>query len=370
MKINIIGSILGVDGYNSHCRGLSNSLYKLNPDIKLDIPLSPTWAQSVNDAELDMIKKEGRTPDATIMIAQPQFWRIGLGDNCGKFIGYCVWEGDRCPLYWTEYFMDDKVSQIWVPSEHTKKAILNTDIGLNHYYENKIKVLPHGYSQDTFTSNDKDGAVITSQSPDNTFRFICNKGWRGGMEDRGGVQFVLQAFADEFQKDENVELLLKLNPSYIQAPQVKQHIDALNLPKGCGKIKVACTNVTPQQIAELYRDSDVCVCATRAESFDLGTAEAMACGLPIITTGYGGQIEHMDWTCSDLINYDLKEVKGDVNYEGVKQAVPSIGHLRRLMREAFENRDETKKKGLAAKEFIKKFTWDTTATKAMGYLND
>ena len=50
MRLNIIGSILGTSGYDNHCKGLANAMYKLNPDIKLNVPLSPNWGQLVNDA--------------------------------------------------------------------------------------------------------------------------------------------------------------------------------------------------------------------------------------------------------------------------------------------------------------------------------
>jgi len=368
MKLNIIGSILGTTGYDNHCRGLSSALYKLNPDIKLDVPLIPTWNQHVNDAELKMIKNQYGTPDVTIGIMTPPNWRIAMGDNCGKFIGFCVWEGSHIPKYWIEYLLDERVSQIWCPSLHTKIAIENTIEEWEGTEQNKIlekiKIVPHGYNPEIFKSNN------SVRAPKDAFKFICNKGWRGGTEDRGGVQYVLQAFANEFKKDENVELTLKLNPAYINPQIIKQKIDELKLPKDAAKIKIVCADMNTKQIAELYNESDVCVCATRAEAFDLGTAEAMACGLPIITTGFGGQIEHMDKTCADFINFELQEVKGDVQYEGIKQGVPNVQNLRELLREAFLRRDITREKGENAKEYIKAFTWEKAAEKANNFLKE
>ena len=378
MKINIIGSILGTSGYDSHTKGLANALYKINPDIKLDVPLTNNWTQLVNDAELAMIKTKPRTPDATIAVMTPPNWRIGLGDDTKKFIGYCVWEGSHIPKYWIEYLLDERVEQIWVPSEHTKKAIWNTywdmdgDCQLeygeeiegeqNNIFWDKVKIVPHGIDPEIFKS---DNSV---RGPKDTFKFIVNKGWRGGMEDRGGVQYVLQAYSNEFKKDENVELMLKLNPAYINPEQVHAKIDELKLPKDAAPIKLACSNLTAQQIAKLYNDSDCYVCATRAESFDLGTAEAMGCGLPVITTGYGGQIEHMDKTCAAFIDYELAEVKGDVMYEGINQAVPNVQHLQKIMRASFSQGLFTREKGRKAKEFIKDFTWDNTAKIAIDFL--
>jgi len=303
------------------------------------------------------------------MIATPPFWRIGLGDNCGKFIGYCVWEGDVCPKYWMEYLADKRVNQIWVPSVHTQKAIMNTEKTEKEYnaIKNKIKIIPHGYDPEIFKQKPELLKKALTGAP---FKFICNKGYRGGTEDRGGVQYVLKAYANEFKKGENVELILKLNPSYINPQMAKQKIDELKLPKDAAKIKVCCADMTQKQICDLYNESDVCVCATRAESFDLGTAEAMACGLPIITTGYGGQIEHMDESCAGFIDYELQEVKGDLHYEGIKQGVPKPQHLQKLLRAAFSTGIRTQEKGNNAKEFIKSFTWDKTAEKAMNFLKE
>ena len=382
IKLNIVGSILGTSGYDNHTKGLANALYKINPDIKLDVPLAQGWEQVVNDAELVMIKTEPRTPDVTIAIMTPPNWRIALADNCKHFVGYCVWEGDKIPKYWIEYLEDERVEQIWVPSQHTKDAIMNTiskDYKLLHkrpeehnkelFMLKKIKIVPHGYDPEIFkqinTLHTQDKSTFNKP-----FCFICNKGWRGGMEDRGGVQYVLKAFANEFKKDENVELTLKLNPAYINPQIVTQKINELELPKDAAKIRIACANMSQQEICKLYNESDVCVCATRAEAFDLGTAEAMACGLPIITTNYGGQIEHMDETCAGFVSYELADVKGDLLYEGVKQAIPNVQKLQELMRASFSQRDITAVKGEQAEEFISRFTWENSAVIANSFLKE
>ena len=151
MKINIVGSIFGNDGYSSHTRGLFNALYKL-ADVKLTTQLPPNWARQVNDAELDAITKQRDKEDWNVIVAIPHMWKMFLGQ--GKNACYCVFEGDKVPKSWIEEFMNPRVDLILVPSQHTKDAILNT---LNEFAgkitynpQQKIKIIPHGVNREIF----------------------------------------------------------------------------------------------------------------------------------------------------------------------------------------------------------------------------
>lgn len=385
MKINLIGTVFGTSGYDIHCRNLFNALYKINPDIKLDIPLPQDWIRWVNDAELSAITKEFRIPDVTIMIATPPQWRLGLADGCKKFVGFLVWEGSNIPKYWLEYLLDERVSQIWVPSQHTKDAIMKTildnvsDIPLIKYPEiifemdtsnhevikfdwNKIKIVPHGVDLSLFKP------VETKR--DTKFTFLCNKGWRGTTWDRGGVQYLIKAFAEEFRENEDVQLLLKLNPAYMHPSQLKLAMDSLVLPQNRAQIKIITDNVPYNKLIEFYNMGDVYVCPTRAESFDLGSAEAMSCGKAVITTNYGGQIEHMTDTSASFVEYDLEEIKEDLMYENCCWATLKINDLRKKMRYAYEHKEEMKEKGKQALNDIQNFTWELTAQKALSFINE
>ena len=371
MKINIIGDIFGTTGYSSHTRNLANASYKLNSDIKLDVPLPPDWLRLVSDAELDMIKKPYRVADVTIGILTPPFGRIVLGDNTKKYIQYVVWEGSNIPKYWIPYLLDERVNQVWVPSNHTKDAILKTawdyeksicKTAIMQFFESKIKIVPHGVDLSIFK--------IMEVKRDNKFCFVCNKGWRGTSWDRGGVQYLVRAFSEEFKKNENVQLFLKLNSSYIHPSQVIPALNNLNLPQDRAEIKLFFDNIPYNKLPEIYCQGDVYVCPTRAEAFDLGSIEAMACGLPVITTNYGGQIEHMTDESASFVVYNLEEVKEDIMYEGCKWATPNIEDLRKRMRYCFNNKEEIKEKGKQALAEVKNWTWDISAQKALSFLKE
>ena len=392
IKINIIGSIFGSSGYDSHTRSLANALYKV-ADCKLTTQLPVDWIKHVNDAELDMINKPERKDDYNLIITMPHMWKMFTG--LGKNIGYCVWEGDRVPKSWIEEFENPKIDYIFVPSEHTKQAILKTlepledgDINgmgstiVKNRINSIIKVIPHGCDRSIFHSQQTKPTTLNLDSighqsnkidrsmdkTADTFKFICNKGWRGTNWDRGGVQYVVKAFAEEFNKDEKVELIIKLNPAYINPQTIQQAMQQLNLPKEFALIHINCDLIPFDKLPDLYRQADCFVCATRAEAFNLPGMEAMSCGLPTIQTSFGGQTDYMTKENSYFVDYKLEEVKEDLMYEGIQWATPDINDLRKMLRQIFQDQDTVKKKGIFAEKDSKNWTWDITATKIMSIL--
>ena len=373
MKINVIGTIFGLTGYDSHTRSLVNALYPL-ADVRLSTQLIPGWESQCNDAELNMIMKQGKETDTTLIITTPHNWKLytGLGIN----MGYCVWEGDSVPVSYIDEMLNPNIHFILVPSEHTKTAIIRTFFQgqntqnksgypeqLNRDEQNfvdKIKIIPHGVDSTLF--------YPIAKKEDNKFTFICNKGWRGTLWDRGGVQYVIKAFAEEFKDEEKVELLVKLNPAYMPAEILNQSITQLQLPPHKCKIHVNLENIPFNKLVNLYNQADVFVCATRCEAFNLPGLEAMSCGLPTIQTNFGGQLDYMTDDNSLFIQSTLEEVKEDIMYEEIKWAVPDMEDLKLNLRWAYDNQDKIKEKGLQALEDSKKFTWDNSAKKILNIL--
>jgi hypothetical protein len=95
--------------------------------------------------------------------------------------------------------------------------------------------------------------------------------------------------------------------------------------------------------------------------------EAMACGLPCIATGWGGQTDFINEDNGYLLNYELKPV--DMEIPDCKQyfkpymrlAEPNKEHLKQLFRFTFENRKDVREKGKNAAEEMKKWTWTNGA---------
>lgn len=356
MKTTINGSFFGTDGYSSHTRQLANALGKLH-DVKILTQLGQGWETQCNDFELEAIKKPDSRDRVFICIGMPQSWPLFLSERYSKFVGFLVWEGDKIPDFWVNYIKDERVNQVWVPSEHTKLAVLKGTKGL---YEDKLRIVPHGCETNIFKPE-----PIEHKK----FCFITNKGWRGTDWDRGGVQHVIKAFSEEFKSEEPVELKLKLNPAYINLDIAKSSIMRI-AGKHCN-ISINIDNLKRKDINRMYNESDCYVSAQLADGFDLGSAEAMSSGLPVIVGGYGGQVEHVPDDCGFKLKYTLEQVKEDLMYEEVNWGKPDLDDLKKKMRYAFEHQEELKEMGKKSRDFIvSNFTWDITALKATKCLEE
>jgi len=344
-QINVIGTIFGTSGYDIHTRSLANALDK-QTNVRLSVNLVPNWETLVSDRELMMLKRQPTEDEINLIIALPDQWKMHTKN--GRNWGFVVWEGDKVPTSWIKEIISPDIEWVFVPSHHTKEAILKTTSNPN-LLDNKIKVIPHGVNLDLF---------YPTKKPEK-FTFLCNKGFRN-LEDRGGIQYAIQAYLEEFTNEE-VELLIKINPAY-GIPNLEEMLKKLGAKEGSPKISIITESVDYNKMNKFYNKGHVFVSPTRAESFNIPCLEAMACGLPVITTNFGGQTDFCNETTGWIVGGELKEVEFDVQYEGIKWLTPNISELRPKMREAYENRDSQGKIDRAIK-VSQLFTWDSSAKK-------
>jgi glycosyltransferase involved in cell wall biosynthesis len=225
---------------------------------------------------------------------------------------------------------------------------------LKQLVEDKLKKIPHGVDLNKFYQKEK---------PIDKFRFLINKGWRNN-EDRGGTQYGIKAYLEEFTNKDNVELIVKINPGIPDLNKLIKELvpkDKNNLPL----IQIIVENLPYDKLVDLYNRGNVFVSPTRAEAFNIPGIEAQACGVPTIQTRYGGQIDYMKEDIDFFIDYDLTEVEWELEYEGINFATPKIEHLKKIMRYCYENQNEIKERGLKAINNSHNFTWDLSIQKIL-----
>jgi len=107
---------------------------------------------------------------------------------------------------------------------------------------------------------------------------------------------------------------------------------------------------------------------SRGEGFGLPPLEALACGMPVIASNFSAHTEFLIKDGAPLPGVKLlkgkveKYLEGDsIYYHGFNWFEPSENHLRKLMRESFENYKEEKKKAMETSQYIRKeWSWDKT----------
>jgi len=350
MKINLYSDFFSDTGYASHSRQFANALFKLNKELHVDTIRPDNYLRDLSSAEYEMIHSDIFPHETDVMINLPPFYSQVQAQKPKQFIGWCVWEGINIPKYWVPYLHN--ATHIIAPSVHTKDAILNTDPTLKN-----VEVIHHGVNTKLFRPIQGMKHV--------KFTFLANKGWARGINDRGGIQWLLKAFCDEFVNETDVRLLVKINVAYNQ-PQwnLFNELAAIGItPELAKNCEFIATNIRYNELPNLYAQGDCFVSPTMGDAFNLPCLEAMACGLPVITTNFGGQVDFVNNENGWLVDYSLVDVTWDMMYEGNMWAIPDYNHLRKCMREAYTNRDKTQQKGLKALQDAQNFTWDNSAKK-------
>ena len=91
--------------------------------------------------------------------------------------------------------------------------------------------------------------------------------------------------------------------------------------------------------------------------------EAMACGLPVIATGWGGHVDFFSAGNGYPVDYNLVPAKAKCPYyRGFRWAEPDVDHLSERLRQVVENPDEARAIGARASEAaLQRWTWRQAA---------
>jgi len=250
----------------------------------------------------------------------------------------------------------NQVADIILPSSNFAKNIFIQ----NGVLRNKIFVLPHGVDTTIYHP------YVTPISLDtDKFKFLCV----AQPHARKGLDLLLKAYAEEFASIENVILMIKT--SLINERQrthyeisVSELLNTFRKTHAMPEVKILTDRM--DDLASLYTAADCFVLPSRSECFCLPALEAMACKVPVIITGYGGQTDFATKSNSFLISYKMIDAPRAMQYWHFdprgKIAEPDVQHLRTLMRHVYNNREDARKKAeLAYEQILPRFTWDNIA---------
>ncbi|GGF13595.1 hypothetical protein GCM10011611_19160 [Aliidongia dinghuensis] len=153
---------------------------------------------------------------------------------------------------------------------------------------------------------------------------------------RKGVDVLLAAYARAFRKTDHVRLVIKGFPN--PHNDVPEQIEALRIrDPDVAEIVMINEDLDIDRMLELYADADSLVLPTRGEGFNLPAAEAMAAGVPLIVTGYGGHLDFCKPTEARFVDFRFQPSGSHVAVSGSVWVEPDQDDLTAALREAFED---------------------------------
>lgn len=346
-----VGWFDGPFGYNVHARGFFSALARRTQTV-----ISPlVYAEGPHARDREIIRRIRDDKDiVTVALLYGNMAGPLLREAPGPRVVYTVWESTRLPDDWIAPLLD--ADQVWTASRWGAAVMARNGID-----PERLHVVPEGVDPLVFNPSVPPTEVISGRSG---FKFLNI----GRFEERKGTALLARAFDAEFGPRDNALLVLACHnphePDFNMA-EVLRSLDLRHPEKLLFIPPVARQDV----LASLYTASDVFVAPTRAEGWGLPITEAMACGLPVITTDHGAPLDYLGPETLRVFKvmapiatpyFDASD--GDLGM----WADPDPADLRRRMRFAYENRTAVKKAGATAGRRIRSnFTWDRAAARAM-----
>lgn len=207
-------------------------------------------------------------------------------------VGFWVHEMQTIPEEWArqlEYF-----DEIWTPSSLCQSAIS---------YSSNIPVLkfPYPITENCVTEKIKKKLNGKKYS---IFNFLTIFDVYSDAE-RKNPLFAIRAFLNAHAENSNVRFILKIrNLSFDENLSRKLKSITEKFPN----VVVIDGYISDEELNNLYADADAYVSLHRAEGFGLTISDAMSRGIPVMTTGYSGNVDFCNASESRLVTYSLREI--------------------------------------------------------------
>ncbi|MCG3210039.1 MAG: D-inositol-3-phosphate glycosyltransferase [Anaerolineae bacterium] len=276
-------------------------------------------------------------------------------------IGRAMFETDSLPPEWVEKC--NQMDEVWVPTDFNLETFRRAGV------TTKLVKVPGGIDTDHFKPGAAPlpipglrGTVFVS-----IFEWLYRKGW----------DVLLRAWAQAFVPTDDVCLVLRTYPVNATdisdgKAEIERRIDHfLQTELKINRAGVAPIIVLDEQIPEadlprFYAAATAYVSSSRGEGWGRPQMQAMACGLPVIATRWGGSLEFMTADNSLLLNFDelvnIDERMEIPFYRGQKWAEPSPAHLVELLRAVFANPQQAQAVGRQARaDMVANWQWPAIA---------
>ncbi|MEM9223990.1 MAG: glycosyltransferase [Pseudomonadota bacterium] len=327
-------------------------------DFGLDNPAPTGMTQNrVEDgapvpAQVNLIHLNGETVPIALAYMRDVF-------NGAYNIGYFFWELSTPAL--SQYLALDILDEIWVATEYgvsiykpaVDKPVFNAGMAVEPidvpsreearaYVQERLPI-----GQDTFVY----------LSAFDSFSFLERKNPHG----------VVEAFQAAFDQDEDVLLVLKThNRDFVlDAHQAMRWERIVEIAAADPRIVLLNETLQYEDLIKLKTGCDCFVSLHRSEGWGFGLVESMTVGLPVVSTGYSGNLDFTTPENSWLVDYDLIEPRENEYLfveRGQQWAAPKLESAVQQLRAVRADPTERDKRVSAARAFVgEKFSFKERA---------
>jgi glycosyltransferase involved in cell wall biosynthesis len=290
-----------------------------------------------NDAEPGWTAPQER-PDVYLFHGDPFDFDKAPGRLNAFFL---PWEYRRIEREWVDH-LNGRFDLVIVPSQFSKRVCEESGV------EVPVRVCRGGVDRGQFHPSVAPRELPTGRR----FRFI----YLGGAHERRGTDVLLAAYTEEFSADDDVALIVKGFHYEHHRPWVERMMEEAGVGRP-GAPEVVYVHQTEPSVAGYFAAADVGVFPLRAECLGLPVLECIASGRPVIVTAGTG----LDEFCSPA---NARFVRASERVDREKWYLePDRGHLRELMRAAYERGRLAPAERVRISASVASFTWEYSVSR-------
>ena len=266
-------------GYSISAQDYVLAMMRVKPDVDIRVHYVNTRLGAGISSNREQLftalnKKEPHEPNISLFHSIPIRYRRHPGPE--KHVGICVYETIDPPQEWISTM--NNMDVILTASHFNKNVFENSGVKV------PIHVVPHCFDENMFNKDTR----CKGRYSQTTFISV------GTWKTRKNWKVLIKAWYEAFEARNNVCLLIKTDkPQHLQ--KEVEHIKRTGDWRSKSTAPIYCEENPVcdfEEIPKILRKGDIYVNCSLGEGFGISGLQAMALGIPVITTRFGGSLEY------------------------------------------------------------------------------